>query len=188
MAEEEQQPQQKQIPWMPPINTYGGSIITMTDPSDELHQMELVFRNAIELENGELKILGEPLMNEVGITRIVGMVRSIVNRVTIMSDLNKQDVPALINFLGDTLSRDLMVNRVAYEIGKTTTDGVKYYDPSARDTVFFNSLTTAYICMKRAFEGGDRRFWKGSQQEIRHTTVQEGTKKSLLSKLNPWKT
>jgi hypothetical protein len=81
-----------------------------------------------------------------------------------------------MDFLADTLAKDLMVNRIKYEI-KTA---------SARDKIFFTVLSSSFICMKRAYKEGEKRFWKGSQQEI--TTRHEGPQnnKGVMSKLGSW--
>ena len=94
-----------------------------------------------------------------------------------MSNLNKDEIPMLMGFLGDTLARDLMINRVPY--------GIRTF--ASRDKIFFTALTTSFITMKRAYEEGDKRFWKGSVQEIQ-TTVSGGQKQKggFWSALNPW--
>ncbi len=98
-----------------------------------------------------------------------------------MSNLNKQEVPILMDFIADTLARDLMVNRKKYNIRNA----------AARDKIYFIVLSTSFICMKRAFEEGEKRFWKGSQQEI--TTRIEGAPgssggrgKGLLGSIFGW--
>lgn len=156
-----------------PINNYAGTIITMTNPEDELYKLELTLRNNILDRDGNAKRAGEPLMNEEGISAVVGLVQSIVNRVTIMSNLKDQEIRMLMDVMADTLARDLMMNRVVYGI-KT---GV------SRDRIYSSALMTGFITMKRAFEEGDRRFWKGSQQEI--TTRVEGgqRQKGLFNKI-----
>jgi hypothetical protein len=149
----------------------------LTNPDNELYKLELTLRNLYVSKDGTTTRAGEPLMNDVGVTSILGMTQSVVNQVTIMSNLSKNDVPALMEFLYDTLSRDLMISRVEYGI---TTNG-------ARDKIFFSVLASAFICMKRAFEEGDKRFWKGSQQDITHRVEQGGGQKtSLLSKVLGW--
>ena len=87
---------------------------------------------------------------------VLGLVQSILSRITILSNLEQKEIISLIDFLADTLARDLMVNRLAYGI----------VDVSVRDKIYFNTLAQAFICLKRAFEEGDRRFLKGSSQEI----------------------
>jgi len=81
----------------------------------------------------------------------------------------------LVDFLGDTLAKDLMMNRKRYDI-KT---------PAARDKIYFTALAESFICMKRAYEEGEKRFWKGSQQEIT-TRIEGQQQRSPLKKLMGW--
>lgn len=167
--------QVRMTPYQVPMHQWGGSMITLTDPSDELRRMELTLRNAVENEDGQVVLLGDPLLNDEGINRIMGMVRNTVSRITFMSNVKDNDIMMLMDFLGDTLAKDLMVNRMRY--------GIK--DGSARDTIFFNILTPSFISLRRAFEEGDKRFWKGSTQEI--TNRLEGQQQGgLWNSLRNW--
>lgn len=172
-----EQPEIKSTPYSSPMFNFGSSIIMMTNPEDELYKMELTFRSAILNEEGKIVSVGKPLMNELGISSVVGIVQSIVNRVTIMSNLEKFDIQQVMDFLGDTLSRDLMMNRKTYGISTET----------ARDKIYFTTLSTAFMTMKRALQEGEKRFWKGSQQEI--TTRIEGQQKKsgLLGGIMGWR-
>jgi len=164
-------------PYLSPMSTYGGSILTLTNPENELKNMKLTLRSQSVDNNGKITQVGEALLNELGINSVIGMAQTILSRVTIMSDLNKAEIPMLIDFLGDTLAKDLMMNRVNYSI-KTSV---------ARDKIYFTVLTSTFICMKRAFESGDRRFWKGSQQDITHrieNSQQRPT--SMMNRLFGW--
>lgn len=156
-----------------PMNNYAGTIITMTNPEDELYKLELTLRNNILDRDGNPKKAGEPLMNEEGISAVIGLVQSVVNRVTIMSNLKDQEIRVLMDFLADALAKDLMMNRVTYGIKS----GV------SRERIFSSALMTAFITMKRAFEEGDRRFWKGSQQEITTRVESNQRQKGLFSKI-----
>lgn len=175
----EAQPQQegglKLSPYQNPMHNFGSAIITLTNPENELKNMELAFRSQRQDYTGAIKDYGEPLMNELGINSVVGQVQAVVSRNAIMSDIDKYSIPLLIDFLGDTLAKDLMLNRNMYDIKNV----------SARDKIFFQALTTAFLVLRRGYEGGDRRFWKGSQQDVRQTIVTEG-QKGFLSKLNPF--
>ncbi len=161
-----------------PMHLYGSAIITLTDPSTELHKMELTFRSARpDADGNPIQIPGsKPLMNDHGIMSVIGIAQSIVSQVTVMSNLNKHEVPIMMDFLGDTLAKDLMVNRLEYGITSV----------SARDKIYFTALATAFVTLKRAFEEGDKRFWKGSVQEI-HTKAESSQKsRGLLSRFMPW--
>jgi len=176
MPQEQDSPGIKTTPYMSPMHLYGSAITTLTNPENELHRMELTFRSAYPDAQGNPILVGEPLMNDYGINSIIGMTQSLVNRISVLSNLEKNEVFILMDFFGDSLSRDLMLNRTMY--------GVK--SSASRDKIFFTTWSTAYVTLKRAFEEGDKRFWKGSVQEI-HSKVEGQTKKGgLLSALNPW--
>jgi len=177
METQQNQPAQvRSTPYASPMHMYGSSIVTMTNPDDELYKMELTFRSQVVDRKGNARTVGEPLMNELGINSVLGIVQGIVNRVTVMSNLNKHDIPNMIDFLGDTLAQDLMMNRVKYNI-KTTT---------ARTKIYFSALSTAFMTMKRAFEQGEKMFWKGSQQEVITTVKNDNSKRGLMGNLMGW--
>lgn len=158
------------------LNQYGSSIVLMTNPENELSKMEMTFRSIRRDKDGNLIQIGEPLMNEFGVNSVLGTIQSIVNQVTIMSNLNKFEVPMMMDFLGDTLAKDLMINRSKYGI----------INAAARDKIFFTTLTSCFITLKRAYEEGDKRFWKGSVQEIHNTVESTNKKKGFFSSINPW--
>jgi len=157
------------------MHQYGSSILLLTNPNTELHKMEMTFRNGKLGKNGQIVPIGEPLMNESGISSVIGVVQSIVSQVTVLSNLEMSEIKVQMEFLAETLAKDLMINRKAYDIVSAT----------ARDKIYFTALSTAFITMKRAYEEGDKRFWKGSVQEI--TTKSEAQKSSGgLMSLFPW--
>ena len=160
---------------MTPRDEYGGSIITLTNPEKVIENAKLTYRSQIEDSDGVVHQNGEPLMNEEGINSVIGQIQTLVNQVTVMSNLNKMEIPMLVEFLGDTLAKDLMMNRIRYDIKSS----------SSRDKIYFTALTSAFVCMKRAYEEGEKRFWKGSQHEM--TTRHEGIQQSSpLKKLMGW--
>jgi hypothetical protein len=160
-------------PFMSPLNNYAGTIVVMTNPSDELYKLELVLKGLIDDGRGGVRSVGEPLLNEFGVNSVLGLVRSVVNRNTIMSNLDKGEVSVMMDFLGDTISRDLMMNRITYGITS----------PAARDKIFFNCMSLSFGVLKRGFEEGDKRFWKGSQQDITMRNEGMQPKKGLISRI-----
>lgn len=173
-----EQPQVKSSPYASPMNNFSGSIIFLTNPDNELFKLEMTLRNMVMGKEGEPRSVGKPLLNDEGVSSVVGQVQAIVNQVTVMSNLEPEEIPRLVDFLADTLARDLMINRGQYNIE----------NGSSRDKIYFGALTSAFICMKRANEEGERRFWKGSQQEI--TTRVDGLQGrkggGLLGKMLGW--
>jgi|TARA_Y100000034_G_scaffold123876_1_gene171292 hypothetical protein len=174
--EQQQPPQIRSNPYASPMYNYGSSILLLTNPQNELHKLELTFRSLSEDDDGNVKEMGEPLMNEKGISSVLGQAQALINQDTVMSNLDKTDISGLIDFLADTLAQDLMTNRVAYEIKVN----------AGRGKIYFETLALTYITLRRAYLEGDKRFWKGSQQEI--TTRVEGNnqKGSMLGKVMGW--
>lgn len=174
MSEEEAS--QRSAAFMSPMQQYGSSILELTNPQNELLKMELTFRAMILDKDGNERQIGKPLMNEEGISSVIGQVQSLVNQVTIMSNFKDNDIPMMVEFLGDTLAKDLMMNRIAYKIEST----------SSRDKIYFSALATTFVTLKRALNNGERGFWKGSQQDIRQF-IETGNKPSgLLGGLFGW--
>lgn len=164
---------QPRVPFTNPMSQFGSSILQLTNPQAEIEKMQLTFRSQAKDADGKVIQIGKPLMNEEGITSVIGQVQSILNQVTVMSNFDKPDLPLLIDFMGDTMAKDLMMNRLRYEI--TT--------PAARDKIYFAALASTYICLKRALDNGERGFWKGSQQDIRQIIESGGQSKGLFGML-----
>jgi len=173
IQQQQQQIPVKATPFLSPMNNYAGTIVVMTNPSGELRKLELTLKSMVEDSKGNFRIIGEPLMNELGVNSVLGQVQSIVNRNTIMSNLDNHEVSALMEFVGDTLARDLMMNRETY--------GIK--SSASRDKIYFSSLSSAFVVLKRGFEEGDKRFWKGSQQEITMRNDGMQQKKGLFGRV-----
>ena len=172
-----EQEQQTTSAYMSPMYNYGSSIIQLTNPEDLVIRMELTLRNQVIDKDGKTISKGEPLLNDEGIISMLGAVQSTMNQVTIMSNLDSMEISQLMLFLNDALCKDLMLNRIRYDIKSKST----------RDKIFHNIMTSCFITMKRAFKEGDRRFWKGSQQDIRTEIVNGGGQnKNLFSKILGW--
>lgn len=174
-------PQTRSSPYASPMHNFSGSILLLTNPENELYKLELSLRNMVVDKEGNPKQAGLPLLNDEGVASVIGQVQGIVSQVTVMSNLEQREIDALRDFLGDTIARDLMVSRIRY--------GVTW--PNDRDRIYFLAISEAVICMKRAAEEGERRFWKGSQQEIT-TTIQGGgsmgkRKGGFLGQMLGWK-
>lgn len=166
------------IPFSNPVHPHGGSIILLTNPSNEMYKMELALRSMILDGEGNPIKTGDALLNDEGICSVIGTVQSLVNQVAIMSNLEKGEVQMLMMSLADTLCIDLMANRSKYFIRNI----------AARDKIHFIAMSTAFVTLKRAFNEGDKRFWKGTTQEFHHRVEQEQQKRrDLIGFLKSWK-
>jgi hypothetical protein len=151
-----------QQPYSSPLSSMQGNMVVLTNPEDEIYKFELALRGKMLNREGLEVVVSKPLLNNQGVASVIGQVQAAVNRVAVMSNFDGSDIPRVIELLADGLVQDLMMNRINYEI----TDG------SARNKIFNMSLLLVFITCKRALDEGDRRFWKGTQQEI--TTRIEG--------------
>lgn len=172
--EEESNYTPPKVPYASPLNTYGNSIIILTNVNDVLHELELTFRNIKISKEGVTVSLGSALMNDYGISQIIGMLKPIANKNTIMSNIeDREEATGLRDFFAESLALDLMVNKGKYGI----------VDNTARNRIFTESISLVHLTIKRAYQQGEKKFWKGSQQDINHRISQESTKGSLF----PWK-
>ena len=174
-AQQYEYPPLRPMPFGNPQQSFGSSISTLTNPENELFKMELALRNMILDKDGNPKSVGEPLLNEMGISSVMGQIQAIVSQTTIMSNFDKrEEVIILTDFLADTLAKDLMINRIKYNIRSQ----------ASRSKIYFIAVSSSYICLKRAFSEGERRFWKGTEQNIRQIIESGNTSSpSIFSKL-----
>lgn len=149
-----------------PLNSYGSSILLLTSPDDALYDLELSFRNWIEDGQGGYKIVGVPLMNDFGISKVLGLVRSNVNRVVNMSNFEKGYAERKTFEVIMTLNKDLLVNGKLY--------GITNISNKALIIEMCDSLV--YASIRRGYAEGDKRFLKGSQQETTVRTETTGNK------------
>ncbi len=177
MEEDEVTPIQSS-PYQAPMYNYASSILQLTNPEQELYKLELTLRNQMEDNNGNIRQIGLPTMNDEGICSVMGQIQIVVNQVTIMSSLDrKKEIPQLIDYLGDCLAKDLMVNATRYNLNLLD-----------RDRIYTAAILSAFICMKRACseEINDKKFWRGAVQEINQKVEQVGKKGGgFLSRIFP---
>lgn len=159
MIDEYAQTQTETTPYESPMYMYGSTILQLTNPQAIIKEMELTLRNQEIVDNKIIK-LGTPLMNDIGIRQVKGIVQGVVNQMNIMSNYDKKDIMMIMDYVNDTLARDLMIHKVQYGLNETTRDNVK-----------FIVEVTCFGILQRAKDEGDRRFWKGSQKEVKSEVV-----------------
>jgi hypothetical protein len=166
--------EQRPMPFISPVSQVGSAITTLTDPTNDIYKIELGLRNMIIDKDGNAKSMGSPLLNELGISSVLSQTQGILNTITSMSNLkNKNEVVMMMDFLADTLAKDLMMNRLAYNITS----------PTARDKIYFMVLAPSYMHLNRPLEEGEKRFWKGTVQEIKQTLQSNNTQPGFFQKL-----
>ena len=173
---DEQQGRTPQMPFMNMAQQYGSSMLQMTNPEGEMAKMELALRSQIIDKEGNARQVGKPLLNEIGLSSVIGQVQAIVNQTTIMRNFDRNEIQILVNYLAETLAKDLMINRVAYGIETK----------AARTKIYYVALSSAFICLKRAFEQGERGFWGRIQQEIKQYVEGGNSQGGFFQKLLGW--
>jgi hypothetical protein len=175
MQQQNQQEEGEQIPQIlnHPNNPYGSSIVEMTDTDKQLYEIELTLRGYVLKDDGTIYSTGQALCNHEGVLRLVSQLRAWVSRLTIMSNVDEKEISKLIQYYNDTLILTLMMNRVNWEIGRRAyldqyNRTRMRYDSTVRDDIVKMSMGLLYPCLKRAMNGDDKKFWKGSVFENLH--------------------
>lgn len=178
MKEEENRQQTMKIAQMtgagayiPPQDRYGSAITTLTNPDNDLYKFELFLRSLREDAKGELIEIGDPLLNERGINSVMATVQSVVHQMGSMTNYDEKDLDFYFDTLKGDLIHDLMVNRLAYKV-----------DRKNRFLIVGNAMRFGWGFLKKSYHEGERKFWKGSVTEVKHT---QQTDKSGFS-LNPF--
>lgn len=172
--EMQEPPQIRSAPYQSPMYNYGSSIVIMTDPGSELYQLELTLRGLREKGDGTFEKIGKPKMNDEGINSVISLVsRCLMTRNTVFSNLKEEDVRNTLYYVADGLAKDLMLNRAYY--------GIK--NNSEKSLLYQSIITYIYITLKRSQDEGEKRFWKGSVQEIKTSTNNEGQRKGFFARL-----
>jgi len=164
--------------YAPPQPMHEGSIVKLTDPTDELHEFELSLRSAKENDEGTLVQFDEPLLNDAGINFIIGRLRPVVSRVGFLSNIDEKHVDKMcINFYIEVVKK-LAVSRKTYNIGGSV--------DTTRSAIIGGASDLAFLSLRRAWKGDDKRFFGKTVQDIRMESVSTGGKKSLFSNFNPF--
>ncbi len=162
--------------YQPPQDRYGSSIITLTNPKDDLYKFELFLRSMQKRPDGTLAVVGKPLLNDKGINSVMACVESLVHHMNTLSNFDERTIQYFIVGLADTIIKDLMMNRLTYDV-----------DRKNRDIIVDNAVRFAHGFVMRAYKEGDRKFWKGSVQEVKHTQEITGQQKSGFNPFNMFK-
>ena len=155
---------QQALQYQMPLHIQGSNAIYFTNPQPTLYQLELAYRGMMEDPEGNLIKVGERWMNDEGINRVMGIIRSVVSTITFMGNIEKKQVAELLLFACDTLDQDLMMNRTKYGL---TFSSRKLVETSATNIMFYT--------LTRPVDEGDKRFLGKMTQEI-HSTIDSTTK------------
>lgn len=165
--------------YAPLKDRYDSNIKELTDPKRTIDDFELFLRCLRRDSNGNLVKIGgdkewKPLMNDEGINRILSSLQSVVHQMNTLSNLKEESIEHLYNTLKENIIFLLAFKRISVAV-----------DRKDRDMIIGNALRISYGFMLRAFEEGDRKFWKGTTTEVMHRQENVKPKPSGFS-INPW--
>lgn len=157
------------------MTTLGSNVMRLTETSDIFYNVELYLRNLID-QNGKLVRVGEPRMTEDGISEVLGLLNGMAHRSTHLSNYSERDVTNIIMGLNYELNKLFMVYGKSWKL-----------PPVRRGIIVQTILFNIFTSLKRGMLEGERKFLKGSQQEIKTTveTNQEGSA-GIMKFLNPF--
>ena len=114
-----------------------------------------------------------PMLNEQGINDIVMAMKSVLNSMTPLSNLEDWEIAVLIRTLCYDMVDLLTFKSKEYEVNDID-----------RKVIVGSALRFCYIFLKRPYEEGDRKFFTKITQEVKHTSEIKTNKEGKFS-LNP---
>lgn len=139
-----------------PRETMSSAMLMMTDTEPELRNLEMFLRGMRETKNGLVQV-GKPLLNNDGVTRVVGMAQALANKNIEFGHHDSFMVRNIMKFANYTIVKELMLNRGNFSMGGY----------GARDAIHYHFLSTVYSCVNRGEGGGERSFWGRVIMEFR---------------------
>lgn len=140
---------------------HAQSMVQMTETDQEIFQLQLSLE-CCEVVDGQKIRYGHPLMNRTGVYSCIGQVKAIVHRITIMSNLDEKEIGKMMMSFSDAMIMDLMLHRADYNI----------IQPNDRTKILRMCQAVAYVCIKRAIYGDDKKTWSKIQNDTTTTIIQ----------------
>lgn len=148
-------------------------LVEQTNPIKVIEEVALRLKGKIKNYDGSVIIEGEPLMNSLGVNRMMYMMASLVNQNTILSHLENEEIGKVMMQFSDDITDDLTLNWRAYGI----------VDKSTLDFIVDSIIFPCYFALKRALEQNEKN-WLGkiSVENISNAPRMPGKKDSFWSK------
>ena len=162
-------------PYEAPINSMGSAIMQLTDPSTLFRDFALDLAGAVETDNKIISV-APPVCNEIGIRRIISTVKSCNNQGIIMSRYDQDNKEKILMRTADALIQLIQQHSRRYAI----------QDAATATWIVITAINYSESAINRALEQGERGFWKGSQQDIRHIIGNQSAEKKGISRLFNW--
>jgi len=148
--------------------------LTGTYPELEKLKLDLLGQEKDNDEN--IVQVGSPLCNQEGALKLVGLVGSLANKHGILTHQDEFRISKMMKGFSKTVRGELMLRAVSWG-----------FDRMDRNTILEMTTDLAFLAIQRGFHGGDRRFWKGTQQDIHTSNDAPQQKTGMFSRMAPWK-
>ena len=154
------------------VQQHQAVVLEQVNPKKVVEDIMLELDGKEKDENGDIKVIGRPFMNEEGLQMIKIKLRSIVNQNSIMSHLDDGDIRRLMFLLAGNLRVDIGLNWREYGIVDRTTC----------DTIMDIVIVNAFTALKRAREQNEKNWLGRITVESINSAKRENKKEGFLSK------
>jgi len=144
-----------------------AALVEQTNPNHILEDVELKLRGFRQKWDGGYEQIGEALMNNKGIGRMIFILSSIVNQNTILSHLELQEIGRMIIRVSGDIIDDLALNWKEY--------GIK--DKILLDSIVDSIIFPAFMALKRAWKQNEKNWLNKAVVESINTTPRPLQKK-----------
>lgn len=149
------------------------------NPDDTLRKIETYLKGQyiskeFNTETGKIetrvKKVGQPLLNEVGIQKVMSVVTSVVNHNTVLGNLDMERYSDIIYDLHTTLAEDLMANKKRYGIT----------DNSVYSLIITQIMMFVKVFLSRTINDMERKHIGKNTQEVIQTSNKVEDAKSFF--------
>jgi len=137
-----------------------AAIVEQTNPNKVLEEVELKLKGLERRYDGSIVKRGDPIMNDMGINRILFLLGSVVNQNTILSHLEDTEISKMIIQVADDITDDLALNWKEYGV----------IDKILLDYIVDGVILPSFMSLKRA--------WKQNEKNWLNRTVIENVSSS----------
>lgn len=128
-----------------------SALVSQTNPKKVIEEIELILRNQERQPNGSIRVMGKAHMNDLGIHRMLLILRSAVNQNTILSHMEEDIINRIVLQIGDDIIDDLTLHWRKYGID----------DKSTLDFIVNAVVFPVYSAYMRSFGQNEKNWLKG---------------------------
>lgn len=160
-------------------NSGSANLKYRLNPDDTLRKIETYLKGRyiskeFNADTGEIetrvKKVGQPLLNEIGIQKVMSVVTSVVNHNTVLGNLDMERYSDIIYDMHTTLAQDLMANKKYY--------GIR--DNSVYSLIITQIMMFVKVFLSRTIDDMERKHIGKNTQEVIQTNNKGEEAKSFF--------